>query len=132
LFFALCRDRLSPAGCLVVNIAGPLVGPKGTLPRRIYAGIVEAFGRESVAAFGVPSDDGRDQDLASADNSLAVAVRGAPLPPPSALAARAADIPRTMLPRLDAILARRFEVDTAGVRPLSDPVDDADEALLLW
>ena len=131
-FFALCRERLRPGGCLVVNLAGALVGPGSVLLRRVHAGIVEAFGAASVVAFGVPSADGQETDLASADNTIVIAQRGAPSAPAEALAARAAGLPRAMLPYLDAILALRFDASAEGIVPLADPLHGQDDVLVLW
>lgn len=136
-FFALCWARLRPGGCVVVNLAGALEGPESALNRRIYAGMGQAFGAGSVAAFSVPRDDlrpGEEDAIATAHNSIALAQKGAAVKASPALleqvllTARA----RALLPHLSRILARRIAVEPADLEPLGDPADGQSDALQVW
>jgi spermidine synthase len=134
-FFALCRARLRPGGCVVVNLAGALVGSESEIHRRIYAGMGEAFGAASVAAFSVPHQDGRPRSGASAaraPNTIALATKDALAPTSAALAQRAAPLSRAILPHLAGILAGRLDILAAGPLPLADPADGRSDALRVW
>jgi spermidine synthase len=134
-FFALCRARLRPGGCVVVNLAGALVGPRSSLNRRIYAGMAEAFGAASVAAFSVPREGERPGDEGSpesADNTIALAQKDTPATANAALEERAAKLPPSILPHLAGILSRRLDIDPAGVAPIADPASGHNDALRVW
>lgn len=131
-FFALCRERLRPGGCLVVNLAGTLAGTRGRPLRSIYAGVLAAFGGASVAAFGVPLEGEHPRpgtELRGARNTVVVARKGADLPEPEELAERAAALPLAVLPHLDAILKLRHDVDVEGLAPLTDPRPGRDDGI---
>jgi spermidine synthase len=104
--FALARTRLAPGGALAVNLAGTL---DGAVLRGVLAGLVEAFGAERTAAFGVPGPHGGDYATTSAGNTVAFAFRDgvppAPRRPPAA---------RARLPALAAIGALRLAQLPAG------------------
>lgn len=130
-FFRACFDRLRDGGCLVVNLAGTAVGARGVGLRRIYCGVVAAFGTASTAAFGVPLPGETHLAMEGARNTIALARRGARAPSPreiSTAASRVRGVP-ALLPHLAAILARPVALDIAGLKPWADlPATEAANA----
>jgi protein-L-isoaspartate O-methyltransferase len=124
-FFRLCREQLGEAGVCVVNTAGAREGESAALAGAIHAGLVEAFGRESVRVHAVPR--GRERRLAAGRrrNWLLFGFRSVVPAPATAAAER-----YPALPALSRIAAHRVTFEQAH-EPLRDAsVGDAPLAIL--
>jgi hypothetical protein len=114
-FFRICRERLGENGVCVVNTAGTLEGQSSLLVRAIHAGLVAAFGVDSVRVHAVPR--GRESRLSPTRrrNLLLFAFRSAAPAPSSAFAEQH----RMLLPALTRI-AMRAVTFPARCEPLRD------------
>jgi hypothetical protein len=115
-FFRICREQLGDHGVCVVNTAGTLEGQSSLLVRAIHAGLVAAFGFDSVRVHAVPR--GRESRLSPRRrrNLLLFAFRSAAPAPSSAFAEQH----RMLLPALT-----RIAMSTVAFPAHCEPLRDA-------